>query len=156
MAYYGIVLIAHSWGRWLVIILLLMSIVRAFQGWLAHQSIGRFDHLLNRFTLGALYGQMLMGYYLYLHSPIVDYFLQHIKESIPQTQLRFWGMEHITAMTFSILILSIGSYRAFHKTEDQKKFKTLALWFSFAFIIIFCTIPWSFSPFTARPDFRGF
>lgn len=155
MTYFSPILNVHSWLRWGVLLVLLLSIIRSYQGWIFHKTIEQKDRGLNKLTLALLYTQFSLGIYLYFNSPMVNYFLHNFKESVPNTQLRFFGMEHITAMSLSILLISVGSYRAFRKTTDQKKFKCLALYLSLAFVIIFLSIPWSFSPFTARPDFRG-
>lgn len=156
MTYFSSFLIVHSWMRWLVLLMLVLALVRAYQGWSLHKTMQKWDVKLIKGLLAILYVQLLMGYFLYFHSPAVNYFLNHFKESIHQTQLRFWGMEHITAMTFSVLLMSWGSFRAFRKPTDREKFKTLALWLTLGFLIIFLSIPWSFSPFTARADFRTF
>jgi len=148
------VLSLHSLIRWFVLIGLIFSLVRAFQGWIKNKKKSNFDKIIEKFTLFFLNIQFFLGLYLYFKSPIVHYFLQNFKEALPQTELRFFGMEHITAMIISVLLINVGVYKANKKTKDFLYFKTIALWFTPAFIIIFCSIPWSFSPFTSRPDFR--
>jgi hypothetical protein len=63
-------------------------------------------------------------------------------------------MEHITMMVIAITVLTIGSAKAKRKPDDQQKFKTMAIWFTIALVIILTSIPWSFSPLIARPNFR--
>jgi len=148
------VLSLHSLIRWLVLISLLLFIIRAYQGWIKNKIKTSFDKILEKFTLVFVNFQLILGVYLYIKSPIVHYFLKNFKESLPQTELRFFGMEHITAMIISIILIDIGIFKARKKANDLLYFKTIALWFTLAFIIIFLSIPWSFSPFTSRPDFR--
>lgn len=71
-------------------------------------------------------------------------------------QIRFFGMEHITMMMIAITLITIGSAKAKRKTTDEAKFKTMAIWFSIALLLILSSIPWSFSPLTSRPLFRSF
>ncbi len=144
----------HSLIRWFVLIALVLSLIRAYQGWIKNKSKNTFDKILEKFILFFLNLQLLLGLFLYIKSPIVHYFLQNFKTSLPQTELRFFGMEHITAMIISVFLINIGIYKANKKPRKTLYFKTIALWFTPAFIIIFCSIPWSFSPFTSRPDFR--
>jgi len=59
-------------------------------------------------------------------------------------------------MLAAIIIISIGSGSAKRKLTDREKFKTMATWFTIAFIIILISIPWKFSPFATRPYFRPF
>jgi hypothetical protein len=53
-------------------------------------------------------------------------------------------------------LVTIGSSIARRKKNDKEKFKAIAIWYSIAFVVIFTSIPWAFSPFTARPYFRMF
>jgi hypothetical protein len=68
--------------------------------------------------------------------------------------MRFFGMEHITMMVIAIVIITIGSAKVKRQPTDQQRFKTMAIWFTIALMIIFSSIPWQFSPFTSRPYFR--
>jgi formate/nitrite transporter FocA (FNT family) len=89
-------------------------------------------------------------------SPIVQYFFDHFKEAIHDRQIRFFGMEHITVMFISIIIITLGSIKAKKQTTDVLKFKTMAIWFTIALILIISSIPWAFSPLVSRPYFRPF
>lgn len=144
----------HSLVRWLVMLLFIGTIFNSFRKWKYKKPIHNFDRVLLKSCIFVFASQILIGLYLYWSSPIVAYFLNNIKDAMHETQPRFFGMEHITAMSVSFIIVLIGAYKAKHKRTDIEYFKTLALWFTFAFIIVFCSIPWSFSPFTSRPDFR--
>lgn len=144
----------HSFIRWIILICLVWTLIRSYWGWKTGGKIMPLDRWLNRIGLTSLYIQLGIGLYLYFTSPLVAYFLDNVKESIKDTQLRFFGMEHITAMIVAILMFSFGSYRAFRMKTDRRTFKVLAFWFILGFLILFFSIPWSFSPFTARPDFR--
>lgn len=100
--------------------------------------------------------QLVIGLTLYVISPVVRYFLTYFKEAVHQREIRFFGMEHVTMMLLAIVLLTIGSAKTKRKTTDRQKFKTMAIWFTIALLIIFLSIPWHFSPFTSRPYFRWF
>lgn len=146
----------HSLLRWLIVIALLLCVFRAFQGWLVKKNYLKIDQYLNVLTLVFLYAQLVLGLILYFKSAFVDYFLNNFKEAIHMRDFRFFGMEHITAMCISIVLITMGYAKMKEKETDQEKFKTLAFWFTFGLIILWLSIPWSFSPFTSRPDFRPF
>jgi len=153
---YPVLLASHSLVRWLVLISLFITIVRAYQGWITHQAFTRFDHLLRHWTATFVHIQLVLGLGLYLISPYVDYFLHHFPGAIHEREPRFFGMEHSLMMTISVILITIGSIKAKRKATSREKFKTLSIWFSIALIIIFLSIPWAFSPFTHRPYFRPF
>ena len=153
---YNIVLVTHSFFRWLVLACLLYTTVRAYQGWLTNQVFSRRDNFMRHTTATIIQIQLVIGLWLYFLSPIVHYFLHNFKEAVHQREIRFFGMEHITMMVISVALITVGSMKAKRKVTDQAKFKTMAIWFTVVLIIIFLSIPWQFSPFTARPYFRSF
>src|SRR5690606_12787809 len=146
----------HSLLRWIVLLSLIVSIYFAYVGWFRNRPYTKFDNYLRIFTVSAFHIQLMVGLYLYFTSPLVKYFLGNFKESIHKTQLRFFGMEHISMMVPAVTFVSIGSLLACREKIEKEKFKKTAIRFSVAFLFIFTSIPWEFSPFTARPYFRLF
>lgn len=153
---YPFLLALHSLIRWFVLASLIISIVRAYRGWLKHQPYTLADERLRWITTTIAHIQLLLGITLYFISPIVDYFLHHFKEAVVIRDIRFFGMEHVTMMLTAVVLITIGSAKAKRKSADLEKFKTMAIWFSIALFIIFTSIPWSFSPLISRPNFRPF
>lgn len=154
---YAILLSLHSITRWLVLASLLFAVYRSWRRWLSKQPYTRTDHIMCHSVTGIAQLQMIIGFILYFVSPVIDYFLDHFSESMPNRELRFFGMEHVAMMFLAISFLSIGSSVAKRKTADHEKFRAMAIWFSIALVIILLSIPWPFSPFAPhRPYFRPF
>lgn len=153
---YSTLLPIHSLFRWLVLISLLISIIRAYQGWKRNKSFTKLDNSIRLATVSIIHIQALFGLWLYFISPLVQYFLAHPAEAIHERDLRFFGLEHITVMSVAVIVVTIGSAKAKRKITDNEKFKTMALWFAIGLFLILTSIPWEFSPFTTRPHFRGF
>jgi len=153
---YAVLLALHSLVRWLVLISLLFAIYRAWHGWVTGRKFSRFDNVVRTVTASAAHTQLVLGIWLYIISPVVSVFLQHFKQMVHERQIRFFGMEHSTMMIIAIVVLTIGSAKAKRKTSDKEKFKTMAIWFTIALLIILFSIPWAFSPLVSRPWFRTF
>ncbi len=153
---YSFLLALHSLIRWFVLISLLFAIYRAYSGWLRHKNFTKFDDSVRHISATIVHVQLLVGIWLYFISPIVTYFLHHYHEAVHERQIRFFGMEHITMMLTGISLITIGSAKAKRKTTDNDKFKTMAIWYTIALLIILSSIPWSFSPLISRPSFRSF
>lgn len=153
---YIFLLALHSLVRWFVLLSLLFAIYRAFRGWLGDKPYKPLDDNSRVAATAAAHIQLVIGVWLYCISPIVSYFLHNFKDAVHQRQIRFFGMEHITMMLVAIILISIGSAKAKRKTTDGEKFKTIAIWFGIALLLILSSIPWSFSPLISRPMFRGF
>ncbi|RFS22709.1 hypothetical protein DVR12_13020 [Chitinophaga silvatica] len=153
---YPILLAIHSLIRWLVVISLFVAIVNAFIGWFKNRQFRNKDLAIQRIAVEVAQLQMLIGIILYVISPVVRYFLTHFKEAIKLREIRFFGLEHITMMLTAVILITVGSSVSKKKTNDLEKFKTVAIWYTIAFLIIFSSIPWQFSPLTSRPYFRAF
>ncbi|HEY5825122.1 MAG TPA: hypothetical protein VIT44_12180 [Cyclobacteriaceae bacterium] len=153
---YQPILALHSLVRWFVLVSLLYSIYRAYRGWLSGKTFSRFDNSLRQWTMTVAHIQLVIGLWLYLLSPIVDYFLHNFSEAVHLREIRFFGMEHITMMVIAITLITIGSAKAKRKQMDSEKFKIMAVWFTIALVIILTSIPWNFSPLVSRPYLRPF
>jgi len=153
---YQILLPLHSVTRWLVLLSLLFAIYRGYRGWLGNKPYTTIDNGARLFAVNIAHIQLVIGIWLYFISPIVNYFLHNFKEAVHERQIRFFGMEHVTMMVIAIVFITIGSAKAKRKTTDREKFKTMAIWFTISLLLIFTSIPWSFSPLISRPLWRWF
>lgn len=153
---YVTLLALHSFTRWLVLSSLLFAIFRSYRGWLLKKPYLRFDNALRHTTATMAHIQLVLGIWLYFISPIVFYFIHNFNRAVHERAIRFFGMEHITMMLIGITVITIGSIKAKRKTTDMEKFKTMAIWFTVALLIILSSVPWSFSPLISRPNFRPF
>jgi hypothetical protein len=153
---YLVLLPIHSITRWLVLASLLFAIYRSYQGWLGNKPYTELDNGARLAAVNIAHIQLVLGLWLYFISPIVSYFLHNFKTAVHERQIRFFGMEHVTMMVIAIVVITIGSAKTKRKTTDNEKFKTMAIWFTIALLIIFSSIPWSFSPLISRPLWRWF
>ena len=153
---YPIILATHSLTRWLILISLIYAIYRSYKGWISKKPFSRLDSFSVSLTVVIAYIQLVEGLWLYFTSPIIDYFLHHFKEAVSQSEIRFFGMEHSLVMITAIVIIVIGAAKTKRKKTSNEKFKTMAVWFSVALLIIISSVPWAFSPYISRPYFRSF
>lgn len=154
--FYTILLILHSLLRWFVLISLVYTIYRAYKGWFSNLSFTNRDDKIRNVTVIIAHIQLLVGLALYAVSPIIHNLFGNFGEAVQESAVRFYGMEHSIMMIIAIVLITIGSAKAKRITEDTKKFRVLATWFTIALVIILISIPWPFSPIDARPWFRIF
>ncbi|ASU36550.1 hypothetical protein [Mucilaginibacter xinganensis] len=153
---YLILLAFHSLVRWFVLASLLFAVYRACRGLFGKKSYTNTDEKTRIVTATIAHIQLVLGLWLYFISPVVNYFLHNFKSAVHERQIRFFGMEHITVMLTAIVLITIGSAKAKQKATSHEKFKTMAIWFIIALLLILSSIPWSFSPLISRPLFRAF
>ncbi|MDQ2751752.1 MAG: hypothetical protein M3R72_01880 [Bacteroidota bacterium] len=153
---YAKVLALHSFTRWLVVASLLIAMFLAYRGWLRRKSFTKFDNRIRHITATIAHIQLFLGVWLYFISPLISYFLHNYKIAVKERSIRFFGMEHSAMMLVAIVMITIGSASAKRKTTSEQKFKTMAIWFTIAFLLILINIPWKFSPMASRPYLRFF
>ena len=144
----------HSTFRWLVLLSLTYSILRAYKGYFSDKEFSKTDNSIRHWTATIANIQLVLGITLYFQSPIIKYFWNNFNEAKASFDLLFFGLIHIFLMLFSIILITVGSSISKRKATDKEKFKTILIYFVIALIIIFIAIPWPFSPLANRPYFR--
>lgn len=153
---YFYLLFFHSIFRWLVLLSLLYALFRGICGWSRKLSFSKSGDSARHITATISHVQLTIGYLLYFNSPFIAYFRSHYHEAIKQFDFMFFGMIHITLMTISIILITIGSSMAKRQEADVAKFRIMVIYFAIALFIIFMAIPWPFSPLANRPYLRSF
>jgi hypothetical protein len=152
---YHLLLVIHSFFRWLVLISLVYAVYRGWKGWLGNKQFSKWDNSVRHNTATIVQVQFVLGFGLYFISPLVEYFWQNYSTAVHDRDIRFFGMEHSLMMLIAVSVVTAGSMITKRKTTDKEKFKTMAIWYTIALLLILINIPWPFSPFTAnRPYFR--
>lgn len=131
---------AHSGLRWILLILLIITIVNAFKKWKANNKYLALDNKLSLMTMIVLHIQMLIGFALYFMSPKVMF----KGLDMGNTLIRFFTIEHILGMLIAIVLITVGRIRAKKLTTDTLKHKKTFIMFFIAFIVLMLTIPWPF------------
>jgi len=151
---YQTLIYCHHWMRWLVLVSLVLAVYRAYKGTFTQTAFSKRDDQLRHWTATFTHIQLMLGIVLYFQSPVTKYFLSHFKEALHNIEISFFGLIHSSLMLIAIVLVTIGSAKSKRQLTDQQKFKTMLIWYSSAFILIFIAIPWPFSPFANRPYFR--
>ena len=139
---YEFFLFMHSWLRWVVLTLALLVIVRSFWGWKGKKTYGKGDNALSASFVGSLHLQLLIGFVLYFFlSPITTSAFQDFGGSMKAASIRYWAIEHFLVMIISVIIAQIGRARSKKAGASVKKFKTAAIFYSIALILILSRIP---------------
>jgi len=135
----------HSLLRYIILILLLITIFKSFSGWFGKKEYTPGDKKLALFTLISAHLQLVVGLVLYFISPNVKAGLADMATTMTSPVLRFWTVEHISMMIIAIICITIGYSLAKRGKDDQAKHKRIAIFFLLALIIIFMAIPWPWS-----------
>jgi hypothetical protein len=145
---YNFFLILHSWTRWLVIIMAIIAIYRAFAGWQNNKPFVKEDHIIGGVFIGLIHLQVLIGLILYfILSPITQTAFEDFGAAMRNSELRFWAVEHITGMILAAVIAQVGRILSKKAPTDRLKHKRAFIYFIIAFVLILITMPYIIRPF---------
>lgn len=129
---------AHSGLRWIVLILLILSVVEIFIKWRRGKEFVSNDKLRSLATMVFMHIQLVLGFVLYFISPKVQFAGAAMKDEI----MRFFLVEHPVMMIFAIFIVTVGYIRHKRHEVSAKKFKTIFWYYLIALIFVLAGIPW--------------
>lgn len=151
---HALVLLLHSYQRWLVLGLALavalrtLGKLRSARPWSASE-----DRLHAAFVWGMRL-QFILGVLLYvLLSPITDAFFQNVRGGLKVADLRFFGLEHAVMMVAAVAIADTGRARSQRMVDAKARRRRVCLTSSIPLILMLAAVPWPFMP-TQRPWFR--
>lgn len=130
---YPALLHTHSGLRWIVLLLIIACVVVAAGA--MSKPLSASAKKMSFFALIATHIQTVIGLVLYFISPKV----QFSGETMSDSALRFYTMEHILMMLIAVILVTIANRHA--KAGSGKKM----FWYYFiALVIILAAIPWPF------------
>lgn len=134
----------HSLLRWVLLLLLIAAIIKAFRGKNGGVQFTAGDRKISLFTMISAHLQLILGGFLYAVSPTVQSAISNMGASMKDGVARFWAVEHISMMIIAIALLTIGHIKCKKAVGDQAKFKAQATYFTLGLILILASIPWPF------------
>jgi hypothetical protein len=141
---YSLVLHAHSIGRWIVLLLLLVaifnSLVAGSRPWI--RSDARTGSILTIFADLMFFVGLSLWYFGPRGYKVIE--SVGMKEVMNNSGYRFFAIEHITMMLIAIILIHIGKVQAKKAISDRAKHKRTIIFYLLALIIILISIPWPF------------
>ena len=149
---YTLVLIAHSWARWIALVAGVGATLAAVKD--SEMRPNSRADLWGLLLMMALDIQMLLGLLLYLVlSPFTTQAMENFGAAMRNPQLRFWAMDHMATMFLAVILVHVGRVLARKaKTPDAKRMR-LVVCFGLATVAMLLGMPWPGLP-NGRPLFR--
>lgn len=134
----------------MVLILALITVVKYLIGWFQKKSFTASENKISLFYSIAMDIQLIVGLVLYLFlSPITNSFHIEMKDTFS----RFWGMEHITMMIVSVVLVHIGRVMVKKAKTDASRFSKGTIYFLLSLLVMIASIPWPFREIIGRSLF---
>ena len=148
---YTFILAVHNILRWIILILAIAALVRAYWGWFGKRDWTATDRKVGSFYSISLDVQLLLGLVLYFAlSPIVSKNLSNFMTLLADQMFRFFALEHTLIMVIAIILAHVGAATSRRAVENTIKHRRAAIWFTLSFIVILLGMPWF------RPLLPGF
>lgn len=147
----------HNLLRWVILILAIIAIIKAYRGMTTREPFTRADKKIGLFLMIAAHSMFLIGLYQWVAGP---WGLQNILNSgmaavMKDKVSRYWAIEHLTGMLIAIALITVGRGVSKKNLSDKTKHKKTFLYFLIALLIILVSSPWPFRVGIGRPLFPG-
>ncbi len=135
----------HSYWAYLTLLLIILATLNALKGSFTKPEFSNKDFRLALFALIVTHIQVLIGLILYIFSTSAMGAIKSagmgsvMKDSI----LRYFSVEHPLIMLIAVVLITIGYSKHKKKENSAQKFKTLAIFYSIALVLVLSRIPWS-------------
>ena len=133
----------HSYWAYIVLILIIFAVLNAVTGFLKKKNYTDKDLRIGLFTLIVSHIQLLIGLGWYFMSPWYKAFKTSGGEVMKDSASRLLALEHPLVMIIAIALITIGWSKHKKQTENLSKFKTIAIFYGLALLLILSRIPWS-------------
>ncbi len=147
----------HNLLRWIILVLLLLSILKSYTGMTSKKAFEASDKKIWLFTMIAAHITLLLGLYQWLlgRYGLFTYVKPEGISMMKDPYLRFFQMEHPVSMILAIVLITLGYGMAKKNVDDQTKYKKAFRYFVLALVLILAAVPWPFRELVARPLFPG-
>ena len=148
----------HNLLRWIIVILLLLSIVKAYTGWKGNKSFSAGDAKIWLFTMIASHITLLLGLYQWLMGRygLLTFEIPAGSSRMKDPFIRFFQVEHPVSMLLAILFITLGRGMAKKDLSDSLKYRQAFVYFFVALLLLLAAVPWPFrGEIIGRPLFPG-
>ena len=133
----------HSYWAYVVLLLLVVAVINSVRGILQKKEFTDTDLRISLFALIVSHIQLLIGFGWYFMSPWFKALKTNGAEVMSDKGVRLLAVEHPMTMIFAIVLLTIGWSKHKKKTDSLAKFKTIAIFYGLALLLILSRIPWN-------------
>lgn len=137
----------HSALRWVVLILLVVTLINAWKGRGASFSAKQAKWGL--FTMISMHVQLILGLALYFMKGWSS--MIGAPGVMQSTVMRFFAVEHLAGMVIAIVFGTLGHSLVKRAATDEMKHRRQLVFFGLAFFLIMLSIPWP-----VRPGFEAY
>ena len=132
----------HSGWAYLALLILVIAVVNSLIGMSSKKEFTLKDRKIALFALIAIHIQFLVGIILYFVSPNGLQMIKAVGMGGLTTESRLLALEHPLINIIAITLITIGWSKHKKLLTGESKFKTFAIFYGLALVLILSRIPW--------------
>jgi uncharacterized membrane protein len=141
----------HNFMRWVILVLLLVSIYKAYTGWQGKKVFSPGDKKVWLFTMISAHITLLIGLYQVLFGRYGYTKLAEGTNIMKDKFYRFFLVEHPTGMIVGIILITLAHGMSKKAVPDETKYRKAFYYLLIALIVILAVVPWPFREVVGRP-----
>lgn len=147
----------HNLLRWIILVLLLVSIYKSYAGWKGKKPFSAGDKKVWLFTMIASHITLLLGLYQWTFGRLGLFTSGNASfaDVMKNPATRFFQVEHPVSMILAIVLITLGHGMAKKNVGDSIKYKKAFTYFLLALVLMLVAVPWPFRGLVARSLFPG-
>ena len=154
MTAYSVVLIIHSWLRWLVLPALVGRIGLALADRAANRPYDKRARMLSGMTVGMLDLMLVLGLVLLgWLSPLTTSAMADMGAAMKDPVWRFWLVEHPTMMFLAVTVGHVVTVIGRRSADPRRGHLVVAIGLTLVLVFVLMGIPWPFRAGIGRPLF---
>lgn len=136
--------IIHSYWAYIVLLILIIAVINAIIGFTSKKEFKAKDLRISLFALITAHIQLILGFMAYYTSTFYETMRGlGMGEVMKNSELRKPLIEHPLLIIIAIALITIGFSKHKKKAAYAAKFKTIAIYYAIALILILAVIPWN-------------
>lgn len=128
----------HSYWAYIVLAVLIFTVINAIIGLVQKKEFTHKEFRLGLFTLITAHIQLLIGFLVYFMGGY-----QKGLGDMKDSAVRLLALEHPLMMIIAITLITIGWSKHKKQVKSEAKFKTFAIFYGLALVLILARIPWN-------------
>jgi len=137
----------HSYLAYLVLVVLILAVLKSLIGYFGKKDYDAKAFRVSLFTLIVSHIQLLIGLLLYFTSARFGLWSDlGVGEVMKNADIRLYLVEHPTINILAVALITIGYSKHKKKLVSGPKYKTVAVFYTTALILIVSRIPWNVWP----------
>ena len=146
----------HNLLRWVILILLLVSIFKSYSGYNSKKQFDAGDKKFWLFTMIAAHITLLLGLYQWAFGSLGFFTMPEMPmgELMKNKTTRFFVVVHPIMMILAIVFITLAHGMAKKSVDDTTKYRKAFRYFLIALVLLLVAVPWPFRE-VARPWFPG-